>query len=297
MMGGKQRPGGSIKGRIMEKNILSKSWLDGQNKRINWLIAKGPLFASLAMACVLWIGCAQAPITGRPQLMILPEAQEIQMGMVAYQEVQKKSPLSTDAQIIARVREVGMRIARASGRTDYQWDFTVFEEPGTINAFCLPGGKVGVYTGILPIAQNDAGLATVIAHEVAHAVARHGGERVSQGVLVQMGETALNAALRNRDPGTIQIINEAFGLGVNVGVILPFSREQESEADHMGLIYMAKAGYDPREAVPFWQRMKQAEKGGRPPAFLSTHPAPETRIRDIQGWIPEASGYYNPGAR
>lgn len=261
------------------------------------MTVKRLLSAVLALSFILMTGCAEAPITGRPQLMILPEDQEIRMGVVAYQEVVKRSRTYTDAQTNARVRDVGMRIARASGRNDYQWEFTVFDEPEAINAFCLPGGKVGVYTGILRITQNDAGLATVIAHEVAHAVARHGGERVSQGILLQMGETALNTAIRNRDPGTMRIINAAFGLGVDVGVILPFSREQESEADYMGLIYMAKAGYDPREAVSFWQRMKQAEKGGRIPEFLSTHPAPEARIGDIQRWIPEALRYYNARSR
>ncbi len=251
----------------------------------------------MALAFAFWTGCAEAPITGRTQLMILPEDQEIQMGMVAYQEVLKKSRISTDERLNARVREVGMRIAQATGRTDYQWEFNIFDAPDTINAFALPGGKVGIYTGILPIAENDKGLATVIAHEVAHAIARHGGERISQGILLQIGQTALNVAIRNRDPGTMRIINEAFGLGVNVGVILPFSREQESEADHMGLIYMAKAGYDPREAISFWRQMKQAEKGGRPPEFLSTHPAPETRIRDIERWMPQALRYYKPQSR
>jgi predicted Zn-dependent protease len=255
------------------------------------------LSAVIALSFIAMLGCAQAPITGRTQLMILPEDEEIRMGVVAYQEVLKKSRISTDARINALVRHVGMRIARASGRTDYQWEFTVFDEPEIINAFCLPGGKVGIYTGILRITQNDAGLAAVIAHEVAHATARHGGERISQGILLQMGEAALNTAIKNRDPGTMQLINAAFGLGVNVGVILPFSRQQESEADYMGLIYMAKAGYDPREALNFWQRMKQAEKGGRIPEFLSTHPAPETRIRDMQRWIPDALRHYNPNAR
>ncbi|MBW2145510.1 MAG: M48 family metallopeptidase [Deltaproteobacteria bacterium] len=277
--------------------MLSISHCNGTNGKSDSLVRKRRWLVLMALAFILLTGCAEVPITGRSQLMILPEAQEIQMGMVAYQEVTKKYPVSTDPEINARVRDVGMRIARATGRNDYQWEFTVFDAPDTINAFALPGGKVGVFTGILRITENDVGLATVIAHEVAHAVARHGGERVSQGILLQMGQTALNAAVRNRDPGTLRIINAAFGLGVNVGVVLPFSREQESEADRLGLVYMAKAGYDPRGAVSFWRRMQQAEKGGRPPEFLSTHPAPETRIRDLQRWIPEALRYYTPTTR
>ena len=174
---------------------------------------------------------------------------------------------------------------------NYRWEFNLIENDKMVNAFCMPGGKVGVYTGILPITQNETGLAVVMGHEIAHAIAKHGNERVSQGLLAQLGGVALSTAL-SKNPGTTnQIFMAAYGVGANVGVLLPYSRLHESEADRIGLILMAKAGYDPREAVPFWQRMN--EKGGpRPPEFLSTHPAPESRIKQIQDLIPEAMKYY-----
>jgi predicted Zn-dependent protease len=155
---------------------------------------------------------------------------------------------------------VGQRIAQATGRTDYQWEFKVIED-AQVNAFCLPGGKVAVYTGILPVARDDAGLAAVLGHEIAHAIARHGGERVSQSLLVQTGLTATQAALASKDPGTVQAVASLLGAGASVGLLLPWDRAQESEADHLGLIYMAKAGYDPRAAVALWQRMDEASKG------------------------------------
>jgi predicted Zn-dependent protease len=195
------------------------------------------------------------------------------------------------------VTRVGSRIARATGRLDYRWEFKVIEDDRQVNAFALPGGKVAVYTGILPVTRDDAGLATVMGHEVAHAIARHGGERVSQGLLVQMGLAAAQAAMANGDPRTVEQVTGLLGAGAALGIILPFSRAQESEADRLGLIYMAKAGYDPRAAVSFWQRMEQAARGRRsPPEFLSTHPSHGARIKQIEQWIPEALQYY-PASR
>ena len=162
-----------------------------------------------------------------------------------------------------------------------------------INAFALPGGKVAVYTGLLPVARDDAGLAAVLGHEIAHVIARHGGERVSQELLVQAGLTATMAALSRGDPQTVRSVGSLLGAGAAVGLILPWSREQESEADHLGLIWMAKAGYDPHAALDLWRRMGEASRGrGEPPEFVSTHPSHGTRIRQIEQWMPEAMQYY-----
>jgi predicted Zn-dependent protease len=254
-----------------------------------------PFSAILLLLVGLAAACQTVPVTGRSQIMLLSEPQEVQMGLQAYQEILGKAKVSGNLQANELVTRVGTRIAQATGRTDYKWEFKVIEDDKQVNAFALPGGKVAVYTGILPVTRDDAGLATVMGHEVAHAIARHGGERVSQGLLVQVGLAATQAALANRDPRTIQTVTGFLGAGAALGVILPFSRAQESEADHLGLIYMAKAGYDPNAAIAFWQRMEQAAQGRQtPPEFLSTHPSSGTRIRQIQQWIPEAMQYYKP---
>jgi predicted Zn-dependent protease len=254
-----------------------------------------PLRRVVPIVLLLWlVACETVPITGRSQIMLLPEGSELAMGIDAYREVLKKSRVSTDAAANAHVKRVGQRIAEATGRADYQWEFTVIEDK-QVNAFCLPGGKVAVYTGILPIARDEAGLAAVLGHEVAHAIARHGGERLSQTMLVQTGLAATQAALARNDPGTVQNVTALLGAGASVGLLLPWGRNQESEADHLGLIYMAKAGYDPRAARDLWSRMDAASRGAsRPPEFLSTHPLPATRIRQIEAWLPEALGYYKP---
>ncbi len=215
------------------------------------------------------------------------------MGVQAYHEILRKSKISRDPRLNDLVTRVGTRIARATGRHDYPWEVKVIEDDKQVNAFALPGGKVAVYTGILPVAKDDAGLATVMGHEVAHVIARHGGERVSQVLLVQVGLAAAQAAMANRDPRTVEQVTGLLGAGAALGIVLPFSRAQESEADHLGLIYMAKAGYDPRAAISFWQRMEQAALGRpNPPEFLSTHPSYGSRIREIEQWIPEAMRYY-----
>jgi predicted Zn-dependent protease len=251
--------------------------------------------AFLTAACGgVLAACATAPVTGRSQLMLLPEGAEIQLGIDAYRQILARARLSTDPLATAQVERVGHRIAAATGRRDYRWEFRVIEDRQA-NAFALPGGKVAVYTGILPIARDDAGLAAVLGHEVAHAIARHGGERLSQGLLVQTGLAATQAALARGDPRTVQAVLALLGAGASVGLLLPWSRQQESEADHIGLILMAKAGYHPAAARDFWGRMLEAGRGReRPPEFLSTHPAPETRIRQIEAWIPEALAYYRP---
>ncbi len=248
----------------------------------------------LAVGLVLLLSaCASAPVTGRSQLLLVPEEQEVSLGLQSYREVLSKEKISQDPQINALVKRVGQRIAQAARRPDYDWEFTVIDNDKTANAFALPGGKVAVYTGILPYTRDESGLAFVLAHEVGHAIARHGGERMSEMLLLQLGQQGLNLAIAKKSPAAIQAINLGYGLVSTVGVVLPFSRTHEYEADHIGIILMAKAGYDPREAPRFFERML-AHKSAAPPAFLSTHPADEDRIRRLRGLIPEALTYYRP---
>ena len=252
------------------------------------------VLAATALAATILAACATVPVTGRYQLLLLSEGQEVQMGLDAYRQVLKKAKLSTDPVAIEQVRRVGRRIAEATGRTDYEWEFSLIEDKQA-NAFCLPGGKVAVYTGILPITRDDSGLGAVLGHEVSHAIARHGGERVTQTLLVQMGLAATQVALARNDPAVVQQVTALLGAGATVGLLLPWSRAQESEADHLGLIFMAKAGYDPHAALDLWNRMAEAAKGrDRPPEYLSTHPSEATRIKQIEAWIPEALQFYAP---
>jgi len=237
-------------------------------------------------------GCETVPVTGRSQLNLLSPTQETQMGTEAYKEILGKAKISKDPAANALVTKVGTRIAQATGRTDLPWEFTVIDEPKTVNAFALPGGKVAVYTGILPITRDEAGLAAVLGHEVSHVMARHSAERVSQQLGVQL-TVQLAGAIFGVDP---QVTQAGAALLAN-GLLLPWGRSQESEADHLGLIYMAKAGYDPHAARDLWLRMGEAAKG-RPstPEFLSTHPSDATRVKQIEGWLPEAMKYYKPGS-
>ena len=213
------------------------------------------------------------------------------MGVQAYHQVLSKTKVVQDPAITARVRAVGERIAKAANKPEYKWEFTVIDDPKQANAFALPGGKVAVYTGLFPIAHDDAGLATVLGHEVGHAIARHGAERVSQTMGAQVVGAALSVGLGSMNPGTANAIMQAYGLGAQVGVLLPWSRTQEAEADHIGLILMAKAGYDPHAALELWQRFEKTEKQ-QPPEFLSTHPGYGTREQNIASWLPEAERYY-----
>jgi metalloendopeptidase OMA1, mitochondrial len=237
--------------------------------------------------------CETVPVTGRSQIVLIPEGTEVAMGLDSYRQVLQKSKVSTDARLNEQVTRVGRRIAEATGRRDYQWEFHVLEDK-QVNAFCLPGGKVAVYTGILPVARDDAGLAAVLGHEVSHAVARHGGERLSQQLVVQMGLTAVQTALAERSPLVTQSVTALLGAGASVGLLLPWSRAQESEADRLGLTYMAEAGYPPQAAHDLWVRMSAAAGGGKPPEFLSTHPSDATRIAQIERWLPEAQQHYHP---
>ena len=247
--------------------------------------------AGLLLLALVLIACAKAPITNRTQFIILPQAFEMQLGASAYLSMLETEKTSRNKHYAQTVRRVGRRIAAVSHTPNLRWQYTVFDDDKQVNAFALPGGKIGVYTGMMPVAKTDAGLATVMAHEVAHATARHGGERMSLGILLQMGSAALASAMKKKDKKTTGRVLAAYGVGTALALALPFSRKQEGEADRIGLIYMAKAGYDPREAVAFWERMGAAGRGA-PPEFLSTHPGYRTRIKNLRKWMPEAMEYY-----
>jgi len=236
------------------------------------------------------------PETGRRQVNFISSQQEMQLGLTAFQQMKKDTPVSRDPAVNAMVQRVGRRVAAVANLPGAQWEFVVFDSKEA-NAFCLPGGKVGVYSGILSVTKDEAGLATVIGHEVAHAVARHGAERMSEGLLLQTGGSLLGASLSSADPRTQVLVMTAYGIGAKVGRELPHSRGQESEADHIGLIYMARAGYEPDAAVGFWQRFSDytsTHGGGSTPAFLRTHPLDAVRIRQLQQWMPEAKANFRP---
>ena len=243
---------------------------------------------------ILIASCATVPITGRKSFNVIPESQELALGVDSYRQVLAESEVVSSGAESQMVKRVGQRIAAVSHKPGYDWEFNLIKADDTPNAFCLPGGKVAVYTGILPITRDDAGLATVMAHEIAHAIARHGGERMTDQLAFQVGGMGLSALLREKSEKTRNLVLTAYGVGGTVGVLLPFSRTQESEADRIGLIYMAKAGYDPRAAVEFWERMERSAGGGTTPVWLSTHPSHGTRVSDIKGWLPEALRYYKP---
>ena len=243
----------------------------------------------LALLAIVAVACETVPVTGRSQLNLLSEAEETKLGGEAYTQVLAKSKVSSDPVPNEMVRRVGSRIA-AVAAADRQWQYALIDDPQQANAFALPGGKIAVYTGILPITRDEGGLAAVLGHEVAHVTARHSGERMSQQIAAQTGLGIIGSIL-----GASPQTTESLGGIVVAGLLLPFGRRQESEADHIGLIYMAKAGYDPRAARDLWLRMAEASKSrSRPPEFLSTHPSEETRIKQIEGWLPEALQYYKP---
>lgn len=258
---------------------------------MRWIQAA--LLGVLASAALT--GCGSVPVTGRSQLLMVSEQEEQQMGLQAFRDTLSKKSLSTDAVQNERVNRIGRRIALASGRSDYAWEFRVIRDK-ELNAFCLPGGKVAVHTGMLEFVESDDELAAIIGHEVAHATARHGAERVSQNMAAQVGMAVVVGvvAAKTQDSGTAAATACLLGAGATLGVLMPFSRLHESEADHMGLIYMAAAGYDPHAAASLWRRMAERNKGKTTPEFLSTHPADETRVREIEGLIPEAMRYFRP---
>lgn len=243
--------------------------------------------------CLSWslCGCHTSELTGRNQLILISQPQEQKLGLEAYRQIIGESTLSNDREMTAVVRRVGQRIADAANRPDFRWEFNLIES-AQANAFCLPGGKIAVYTGIMPILQNEAALAAVVGHEVAHALIRHGAERMSQNMAAGVIQEALKIGVRDVDSRKQELIMQAFGIGSQVGVLLPYSRTHELEADRVGLRLAAEAGYDPREAVGVWQRM-QAVGGKKPPELLSTHPSEKRRIERMEELMPAAMEAYN----
>jgi predicted Zn-dependent protease len=252
----------------------------------------------VAIAGIMFLeGCKTVPVTGRRELNLVSAGQEMQLGLTSFDQLKTNTPISHDPTINAMVQRVGKRIAQVASKDlpDAQWEFVVFDSPEA-NAFCLPGGKVGVYTGILPITKDDAGLATVIGHEVGHAVAHHGSERMSEAMVMQGGGQLLGSAMSDSKWQSAAAV--AYGLGTKGLRELPHSRKQESEADHIGVVYMARAGYDPKEAVAFWQRFmdynrQHGGQSGMFAKFLSTHPTDETRIADLKKLLPEAEAEFS----
>lgn len=242
----------------------------------------------MVLSFALLAACATVPYTQRKQFNTYSEAAEDEMGLQAYQQVKAEAKLSSDPEANAMLKRVGQRLAGVAERPDYKWEFILIDDPKTLNAFCLPGGRVAFYTGILPVTKDENGMAVVMSHEIAHALARHGGERMTQATIVNGLQGVAAEAGWIKSPQAMQLVNLAYGVGIG----LPHGRAQESEADRIGLILMAKAGYDPRGAIDFWQRMKAAKgSGSAPPEWLSTHPSDETRIKRIQEQLPEALTY------
>ena len=266
-------------------------------------IRRSVLLAACLLPAIL-AGCSTVPITGRSQFNTIPDSLINSMALEQYSGFLKDpaNKLSADAEKTAMVQRVGTRIADAVTRymtenymadqlAGYKWEFKLVESKEK-NAWCMPGGKVVVYTGIMEITQDEAGLAVVMGHEIAHAIAKHGSERMTQGLMVSLGGVALDKALEDEPSTTRQIFLASYGVGATVGVILPYSRTHEKEADRLGLIFMAMAGYDPETAVGFWERMAESKDGAKVPEFLSTHPAGETRIQNIKNYMYEAKVYY-----
>ena len=235
-------------------------------------------------------GCRSTPMTGRPQMILMSESQEMALGRQAYNEVLSSEQESQNVALSQLVSRVGNRIASVSDRTDFDWEFCLIASEEQ-NAFCLPGGKVAVYEGIMPVCENEAGLAVVMAHEVAHALARHGGERMSQSLLNTGTKTVVDKIARVKTPDKAELLMQAYGMASEYGVLLPYSRKQESEADHIGVMLMARAGYDPNEAPSFWKRFSSVG-GEKPPEFLSTHPSDQRRAADLMALMGEAYGQY-----
>lgn len=257
---------------------------------------------SLIAIVLIYQACTVVPLTGRKQLNLMPESEMISMSLTNYTDFMKTNPPSADKRNSEIVKEVGTNISAAvikyfsdnnlSDRlAGYQWEFNLVKNDSVPNAWCMPGGKVVVYSGILPYTKDANGLAVVLSHEIAHAVARHGNERMSQEMIAQFGSVALNEVIKEKPEQTKAIFNGAYGLGAQYGVMLPYSRDHELEADKLGLIFMAMAGYDPSTAITFWERMS-AMGGQKPPEFMSTHPSDATRINKIKAALPEAQKYY-----
>lgn len=268
--------------------------------KLNVMLKKAILISTVG---VLIYGCATVAVTGRQQLTLVSNAEIIPVANQEYDEVVKKGPLSKNKEQTDMVKRVGGRIQKAVEKymadkglskelSGFAWEFNLIDDPKTVNAWCMPGGKVAFYTGIMPICKDETGVAVVMGHEVAHAIANHGRERMSQTMLAQMGVSTFGALMGSNPTAGQELLMQAVGAGTSIGM-LKFSRQHESEADHIGLIFTAMAGYDPNQAPIFWERMAAASGGSEPMEFLSTHPSHATRVNDLKGWVPEAMGYYN----
>ena len=258
----------------------------------------------ILLIAVLIVGaCSRVLISNRRQLNLIPNASMLEMSFDQYGQFLDENVISSNEEKVAMIKTVGTRIQKAveqyfiqNGLEDelknYEWEFNLVES-NEVNAWCMPGGKVVFYTGILPLTQDANGVAVVMGHEIAHAIAEHGNERMSQGLMTQLGGVALSVALSEKPEQTQQMWMGAFGAGAQLGVLLPFSRLHESEADHLGLIFMAMAGYNPNHAISFWRRMEENKGGQAPPEFLSTHPSDANRIAQIEKLLPDAMEYYD----
>ncbi len=254
------------------------------------------ILRSLILTALIFVftACSHSPYTGRKQLILVSPSQEMQMGLQAERQILTHQPISHNPRLNAMVRNVGARIARAANKPNYHWEFHVINS-NQVNAFCLPGGKIFVYTGLFKVVKNENELAIVLGHEVAHAIARHGAERVS---MMELGDIAKQVAQRAAGPKYQNMINQAYGIGANYGIFLPYSRKFEYEADEIGLYLAAKAGYDPRVAIEFWNKMRQMSQSMRkPPEFASTHPSDIHRIQRLQAIMPRAVAIYNQSRR
>ncbi len=255
----------------------------------------------ITLLALVFVSCSSVMITGRKQLLLVPESDVVSMSATSYKQFVDSMPASKDAANIALVKKVGKKIARAvfdymkangnaADTANYAWEFNLIKDDA-VNAFCMPGGKVVFFEGILPVTKTEAGMAVVMGHEVAHAIAKHSNERMSQQLLTQYGAAFTDLMLSNKSAATRQTVNTLYGIGAQVGVVLPYSRKHEYEADHLGVIFMAMAGYDPSESVAFWERMA-AVSSGKTPEIMSTHPSDENRIQKMKDFLPEALKYY-----
>ena len=254
------------------------------------------------ISILLTVACSTVPVTGRKQFTAIPTSQMLSLSNQSYDQVLQQSDLSSNSKALQDIRQVGNRVTdaverylRQNNNSDlidgYEWEYNLIDNDA-LNAWCMPGGKIAFYTGILPVCQDKNGIAVVMAHEISHAIAKHGNERMSQQLALQLGGMTLSEALKEKSETTVQLAMTAFGLGSQLGVILPYSRKHEKEADELGLYFMAMAGFDPRDAPEFWQRMQAEASGPRPPEFLSTHPNPEKRISHLKRIMPKAMDYY-----
>ena len=261
---------------------------------------------SLFLVAAFAIACSKNALTGKSQFTLLPESELQSMATQQYQQFlsTNKVVASSNNRDAEMVKRVGQRITKAvenyytqQGIADklagYKWEYNLVDDKA-VNAWCMPGGKIVVYTGLLPITQNEAALAAVMGHEVSHALLQHGNQRMSQGIAQQLGGVALSVAVANKPSETQNLFMTAYGVGSNIGIMLPFSRSHELQADDWGLKFSAMAGYNPQEAINLWKRMEQASKGQKPPEFLSTHPSEGRRIQQLEKLMPEALKYYKP---